>query len=1183
MSELPADLDTRTRQRRASDPSVSAWVSANAGAGKTTVLRNRVLRLLLSGSDPGRVLCLTFTKAAAAEMSNRVFAELARWVGLDDTALREAIRDISGEAPSPETVAEARRLFARAIETPGGLRVDTIHGFCARLLQSFPFEANVPARFTVLEEQQARELLLEAELFVLSKALSGEDEELSDALRRVGEHVSGRDFGAVAEMALGLPLWKADAALEPGFLPKLRRDLSQALDLGIGLTRHAVEAEIWSRAQAELAKRAIAAWRKSGTLDQRRAASLAALPAVPAERLAGYAALLFTEDAETRRPRPQRSLSSAAARKADAALEELLQAEALRVLCLIDRIDALETRDRTLALLALARAIRARFAKLKAERGALDFDDLIAATRRLLERASAAFVLYKLDAAIEHLLVDEAQDTNSEYWTILRALTSEFTAGRGARGGRLRTVFAVGDEKQSIYGFQGAEPKTFGTMRDKFAEDYGSLAPQAGRDLYHKVALNVSFRSTQDVLDAVDAVFAVDRHFEGLTSDGGPPQPHISTRRGEPGVVDIWPVVAGDETAAVDPFRPPRPGAPLMSAEVKLARRIAGEIRRWMAEGCDLGRGVHPGDVLILVRRRGKMFEAVIRALKRAGVPVAGADRLSLSTHIAVVYLVAAGRAALLPEDDLTLAALMKSPLIGLDDDDLMRVAPHRRNQAFAGEANTHSRGDEAPRRKDRSLRQALREAAPGDPRLAAADARLDAMRLAALSQSAFGFYARLLGPQGGRKALAARLGAEAGEASDEVLRLAGARERGGGASLAHFLDALQTSGADIKRDLSAARGEVRVMTVHGAKGLEAPIVILADACASSERAERFLSLRAADGGRIPVWVPRKELDCAATSQAREIEAAERAREDRRLLYVAMTRARDRLIVAGCPVKGKVPETSWHTMVSRALAAARPPRLVDLPARPGEEPIKRWRASADAKTPRRTADPSPAPAEAAPDWLYRAAAPEPVATPPIRPSSALDAADGGRLPDAPVDRDALQAGRFAHALIERLPGIPPDGRAAAAEMLADDASVGLTARRRRGIATKVLDLISHPSVAPLFSGLSHAEVSVAGTIELMDGSSCAVSGRFDRLAVTSDAVLIAEFKSHLPASGRARDRALMQLAIYRSLARDLYPGRPVRCYLIVLDGPDRLEPSDMELEAALNRFRGGKNPAISVE
>ncbi|MBV9568847.1 MAG: double-strand break repair helicase AddA, partial [Hyphomicrobiales bacterium] len=1012
MNTFRPDLDTRARQLAASDPEVSAWVSANAGAGKTTVLRNRVLRLLLAGVDPGRILCLTFTKAAAAEMSNRVFAELARWVSLDDEALGNAIVDISGETASAERLGEARRLFARAIETPGGLRVDTIHGFCTRLLQAFPFEANVPARFTVLEDEEARELMARAQLGVLSSAVSGDVPALAEALARVREHVSARDFGPLVEAALGLRIWKSDAAQEPEFLAQLRQDLSQALEIVPGSTLKDIEEELWSPPQAALAKRAFAAWCQGSKTDKERAAELASIQTLePAERLAAYEKLLLTRNGEEKVLRARKNQASIAALKADAEIEQVLQAEAERLLHLLDRLRAIETRERSLALISLAAAIRARFARLKSERAALDFDDLIAATRRLLTRVSSTFVLYKLDAAIEHLLVDEAQDTNSDYWAILRALASEFTAGSGARAGRRRTIFAVGDEKQSIYGFQGAEPKIFGEMRDLFAKDFRALSIEQNRELYRKIALNLSFRSTPDVLASVDAVFALEAHFEGLTADGGRPPDHVGIRRGEPGCVDLWPIIAKDETATVDPFVQPKLGALPASAEVKLARRIADELKRWIRQGCDLGRAVHPGDVLILVRRRGRMFEAVIRALKRAGVPVAGADRLSLSTHIAVEDLIAAGRAALLPEDDLTLAALLKSPLIGLDDDDLQRIAPQRNG----------------------SLRRALREAASGDPRLSQADQCLDAMRDAALSKSVFAFYAALLGPGHGRRALAARLGAEAAEASDEVLRLALAYERGGGTSLFSFLDALERSGADVKRDLSAARGEVRVMTVHGAKGLEAPIVLLADASGISPRAERLLSLPVYTHKQVPAWVPRIELDCAATLRARRQEATSRAREERRLLYVAMTRARDRLIVAGCPVNGKVPATSWYAMVRNALETKSPPGLIDLPAAPGGEPVKRWRLSTPSQVrPFKSAPQGSVPKSARPEWLDRVAPAEPIFRPPLRPSSVIDAADDRASGGFPAGRDGLLAGRFAHALLEHLPRIAPERRAAAA-------------------------------------------------------------------------------------------------------------------------------------------------------
>jgi ATP-dependent helicase/nuclease subunit A len=1139
MNVLPADLDTKRRQRRASDPKVSAWVSANAGAGKTTVLRNRVLRLLLEGVDPGRILCLTFTKAAAAEMSNRVFAELSRWVGLDDLALAGAIADIAGCEPSIDTLAQARRLFARAIETPGGLRIDTIHGFCTRLLQAFAFEANVPARFVVLEEAEAHELLARAQQDVLQDALSRRDDELFRALSRVGEDASGAGFTEVMQGVLDLKFWKSKAAREASFFASLPRRLSEALGIDASLTSEAIEADILDHAKGALGRRIAAALGKGGKEKQELARRFCAATD-SADCIASYQAMLLTGDGT-----PRAKMLTKAAAASDSSLAEAMRDEASWLIQKLDSRRAVETRERSFALLLIARATRRRFASLKAARGALDFDDLIGATGRLLSRASAAFVLYKLDAAIEHLLVDEAQDTNAEYWDILRALTAEFTAGHGARGGRTRTVFAVGDEKQSIFGFQGAEPRIFGEMREAFARDYAPLA-RDGETSFDKVVLNVSFRSTKDVLSAVDAVFAPPHHYEGLTADGTPPPAHVSTRLSEPGAVDLWSLETGDGVASTDPFQPPMIGSPLLSAQVKLARRIAETIRCWTREGCDLGRRVNPGDVLILVRRRGPAFEAVIRALKRAGVPVAGADRLSLSSHIAVDDLVAAGRAALLPDDDLTVASLLKSPVFGLSDKDLLSIAAKRRS----------------------SLRQALREAASTDPRLACANARLDELRRMGLALGPFGFFAKLLGPQGGREALAARLGDEAAEVSDEVLRLALKCERGPDPSLLSFLDLLQSSGGDIKRDLSAARGEVRVMTVHGSKGLEAPIVILADACSSPDKTERFLMLPSASDADLPVWVPRKTLDSAATMRARAAAEAEQAREDRRLLYVAMTRARDRLIIAGCePTKGQVPTSSWYRMAELALAST-PPGLSPLPAEGDPHPKRRWRVTNDQAAAAATKREQPTIVEE-PGWLRRSSPLEPLSKPPLRPSSALDAAEGAEPAQGEADADALLAGRFAHALLEHLPSVAPARRPKVAGNLTQLLGEGLPEPRRGDIIGKVLDLLGNPTLAPLFSAASRAEVEISGEVVLTDGQSHSVSGRVDRLALTSDAVLIADYKTGISAAGRARDQAVAQLAIYRRLASGIFPGRAIRALLVLLDQAQIVEPSNRELDEAL--------------
>ncbi|MDQ4136804.1 MAG: UvrD-helicase domain-containing protein, partial [Pseudomonadota bacterium] len=732
-------LDTIDRQRRASDPRASAWVSANAGAGKTKVLTDRVVRLLLAGAHPGRLLWLTFTKAAAANMAIRVFEVLGRWVMLDEAALEREIAELEGERPSKEKMKRARRLFARAVETPGGLKIETIHAFCERLLHLVPFEANVPARFAVLDEGQAAELVVEATAHVLAEAAAGDDAELAAALNAVSIEAAGDMLSAAIACAIKESACIADL----GGLPAALRKLRNALDLGDGETAAGIERAMiedglptaeWRRLADTLAR--------SHNKSDREAADafvLALASADPEQRLAHYRTIFFTKEGAPRK----RIVTQAV----DPIESERLHDEQRRLEGLDGKLRAVCAVERTAALFTLAGAITRKVEEQKARLGALDFDDLIDKTLSLLRRGDTEWVLYKLDRGIDHVLLDEAQDTNPAQWEILRLITAEFTAGLGARGGKVRTLFAVGDPKQSIYGFQGAEPREFEYSRRLWMERVG-----AAELAFADVRLTLSFRSAKAVLSAVDATFSVERHFRGLSfEDTVIGTVHESARPDAPGLVELWPTVQPEKEKEPDAWALPVDAPDPTSPPIAVAHQIARAVRIWTHEGDETGLVRRAGDILILVRKRGPAFEAVIRALKEAGVPVAGADRIDISEHIAVLDLVAAGRAALLPDDDLTLATALKSPLVGLTDDDLIRMAVGRSDGA--------------------SLAAALEEhAATGDEAARRARSALNTWRDLARRHGPFGFYATLLGPMRGRVQLVARLGSEAGDAIDEFL-----------------------------------------------------------------------------------------------------------------------------------------------------------------------------------------------------------------------------------------------------------------------------------------------------------------------------------------------------------------------------------------------------------------------------
>ncbi len=1125
------------RQQIASQPGISAWVSANAGSGKTKVLSDRVLRLLLEGVAPARILCLTFTKAAAANMAIRVFDRLGRWVTLDDAALAGELVALEGRAPDARRLQRARRLFARAVETPGGLKIDTIHAFCERLLHIAPFEAGVPARFSMLDDLESAALLDSAMAEVLARA--NRDPVLAEAFAAIDAGVTGDNRTRLLRGALAHRAVLRDEEV----LARALDDLRTALGISEGedeeelrraILEDGIPASDWPGIIATLQ-----ATGKSTDSKQAEFFIAASSAGDLSKRVASYRMIFFGD-------KGPRAGSRIVTQGAGEGLRNLLLDEQARLLALDKRLAALEAFTRTRALFTLARAVFARIEERKSRIGALDFDDLIEKTLDLLRSPAGPWVLYKLDRGVDHVLVDEAQDTNPEQWEILRRITEEFHAGAGQGGERPRTVFAVGDEKQSIYSFQGARPREFARSR----EHWKKLCAGGGYP-FEAVDLTVSFRSAPGVLAAVDSVFSVPDLFRGLAfDDGATGTVHQSVREKAPGLVELWPFEASSSEEEADPWTHPVDEPESGSPPVRLARRIAEAVKAWTTDGDALGRKWRPGDILILVRNRGPAFFATIRALKEAGIPVAGADRLDITDHIAVQDLVVAGRVALLPQDDLALATALKSPLVGLDDEDLIRIAVGRGE----GEA----------------LVDALsRHADAGDAAAARGREAVRAWRALAQRHGPFAFYATLLGPMEGRQRLVARLGAEAGDAIDAFLDEALNAEHPRTPSLPAFLSGFEGADREIKRDLEAEGQEVRVMTVHGAKGLEARVVVLVDRAYETPNSDALLDV----GLPLPLWSPSAKSDCALAAEARAARKALDDEESNRLLYVALTRAKDHLVVAHYTKKGakELPASCWSARVEAALRAGAY-GLVD-----GEQPygdVMLWRDPALTEPDEVEKAAEPAQAWPLPGWLTRRAAPEPEPAPPIRPSSALTAADqSAPARERPFDAGARLRGVLVHALIERLPAIAADRREAAARAFVGARAAGLTPEQREAVVRDGLAVIADPRLAPLFAAGALAEAPIAGEVAVgEEARPVPVTGQIDRLAIHDDTVLFADFKT---SARPPRDDAplpqgwITQMALYRELLAGIYPDTRLRAFMVWTAGPKVREIPDDDLRAAL--------------
>jgi ATP-dependent helicase/nuclease subunit A len=766
-------------------------------------------------------------------------------------------------------------------------------------------------------------------------------------------------------------------------------------------------------------------------------------------------------------------------------------------------------------------------------------------------------VHYKLDLGIDHVLIDEAQDTSPRQWEVIERLISEFAVGEGARGALQRTLFAVGDDKQSIFSFQGALPAAFAEKRRNFKRVY-----EAAGLRFLPIEFKYSFRSAPIVLEAVDRVFRLPEAFRGLADPV--PTVHEAVRRAAPGLVEIWPLIEATKAPAIEGWDAPFDATSETSPRVELARRIAKSVADWIARGVTVGDGerrhaARPGDFLILVRQRGPLFEAIIRALKNAGIAVAGADRLDLADHIAVMDLLALADALLLPDDDLALATVLKSPLFGLDEDELFALAHGRRG----------------------SLQAALKAQAATNPALAQAAARLDRLAQAARHETPFAFYARVLGPEGGRRKFLARLGAEAADALDEFLNIALDHERRETPSLQGFVAWLRSANAEIKRDMEIRRDEVRVMTVHGAKGLEAPIVFLADTttipAGPPQRQPRLLELPA--NGAPPatpaplVWAGRRD-EVARVDVARQLMSEAAENEHRRLLYVAMTRAADRLIVCGATGKQK-PPGCWYDLVHGALVEG----AAEEPADHGDGSVWRHRggplAEAMAVPPG-----GPGPAAERPSWLDQDAPPDGQPARGLKPSHAVAESAALHPQGGGIERlKAMARGEAMHRLLQALPAIAPERRAAAADRYLARFSRTFAWEERAGMIEQIRLVLEDPRFSDLFGPASRAEVPIVGRLAGAAGV-IPVSGQVDRLAVSAGGVLIADYKTNRPAPRRPEDvppAYVAQLALYRAVLARLYPDRPIRALLVWTDVPDLMEIAAESLDRALERIQIGSN------
>jgi ATP-dependent helicase/nuclease subunit A len=1101
--------DASIRQIAAADPTRNTWLSANAGSGKTRVLIDRVARLLLAGVQPQHILCLTYTKAAATEMQNRLFQRLGEWAMMAEDRLQRSLTELGETALPSDRLARARQLFARAIETPGGLRIQTIHSFCGSLMRRFPLEAGVSPGFREMDDRAGR--LMRAE--IVEELADGPD---SAVVRRLTEVQNAEDLTLLVEQI---------ARQRANFSPPLdRAEVWKLFGLTEDLTLGDILADVFFGDEALWMASVVKVLSEGSSTDAKAAKDLGRLDltrptsatlevledwllnkAGSKDPALHYAARIGAFPTKETRP-----LLGALLEPLNQLMTRVESARSLRI--------ALTAAEKSLALHDFAGVFLPEYERRKAAQGLLDFDDLILRAKSLLTDPSlAAWVLYRLDGGIDHILVDEAQDTSPEQWQLVEALAAELIAGEGSNS-RDRTLFVVGDKKQSIYSFQGADVAAFDRMRGHFGERLASGPGLAESVLEH------SFRSSPAILNVVDATFTPDQH----AALGGRPR-HLAFNDALSGRVDVWPILEKEGKREDGPWFEPVDAPDPEDPQFTLAHKIAKWIRDRVESGVQIPqvardggpteRPMSYGDVLILVQRRSPLFHEIIRACKALDLNIAGADRLKLGGELAVKDLAALLAFLDTPEDDLSLATVLRSPLCGWTEAELFRLAHPRKGYLW-----------EALR--DHSSRPETRDF-------------LDDMRRQADFLRPYDLIERVLHRHDGRRKLIGRLGTEAEDGIDELLSQALSYEAQEVPSLTGFLAWMETDDVEVKRQLDGEGDKIRVMTVHGAKGLEADVVILPETCDRTTQ-DRDQIYRVADGS--PVWKVGKEESPEVLAAERTERANRDAAERLRLLYVAMTRARSWLVVAGA---GKTTQPdAWHNLITAgAMATGNTTREADGTLR---HAFGTWPA------PMQQNRPMPSPA-ILPEWAHR---PAPETARPLQLLSPSDLGGAKALPGEP-NIDGNVRGTALHLLLERLPCVDPARWTLMAEALLPDADIrDLALAEARGI-------LDHPPLSELFGPGSLAEVGVTAPWQ-----GRTLAGSIDRLIIAPDRVQIVDYKSNALIPDRPEavpEGILRQLGAYAEMISQIYPDRRIDTAVLWSRGPTLMQIDPEIVSAALAR------------
>ena len=1100
-------MSATEKQKLASNPEHSVWVGASAGTGKTKILTDRVLRLLLSGVAPEKILCLTFTNAAAAEMSQRISKELSKWTIDNDKKLTKKIESLIGKKSDKTTLNIARKLFTKIIDDPETLKIQTIHSFCQYILKRFPLEAGVAPHFSIIDEKTANELISESWNRILSTSIKDEASEIKSAIESISVAIDDSSiFDTINELLRKRVRFEEIKRSHDknGDISALIENTYKILGANIEDSEKKLTEEFFtlSKQREKNLYYLVGAFVEKGGVNEKKYAAIISKFLESPENNSLVMAFL-TQKYEARQKLPTKAVA-----KFFSEAEEIIRFEIDNALKYMDKMKSLSTAQLTGALFHITDAILQLYKENKDYYSYLDYEDLINKTLNLLNDSEIApWIMYKLDGGIEHILIDEAQDTSAEQWSIINAVSSEFFSGSGVNE-KKRTIFVVGDDKQSIFSFQGADPKLFNEM-NKFFDNIIQNAEQS----FHNITLDKSFRSTEPILKIVDKIFSNESYKNAITTNLGQIE-HIAHRNGHAGLVEVWQPITIDKNSQANETSWEAPTQMRIAEDNQklLADKIAKTISKWTREKRILksqNRPITAGDIIILLRKRDKFVDKLIRALEKENVNVAGIDRLVLTEHIAIEDLISLGNFLLLPDDDLNFACLLKSPICSFSEEKLFEIAYNRGKKTLW-----------------QSLQQKRYESEIFNN---SCELLYDLLKITDF-KTPFEIYSYLLETLEFRKKFIARMGQEVNDPIDEFLNLAMSFEQTHIAVMQNFLSWIKSGKTEIKRDMEQGKDEIRIMTVHGSKGLQAPIVFICDNCSSIPNLNKqkilwhdnyiFWKKNAENRNELCEEIYQKSNDAAYD-------------EYLRLLYVALTRPEDELYVTGW--KGNNPtKESWLDIVSDNIR-----QIDDVLEMEGgtlrmesaqEAPVKESDiiadiAQDDVKLPR---------------FMHETLSKQPQ----IYNQSASGGA-GYRANHSPLSQDKQHShGNIIHKILQHITSIKSQERLKFLSDIIEHDYSQLEENIRQQIFEEVFALINAPDLEFIFNA-KNARSELSATAIFNNEK---YNVQIDRIIIEDNRILIIDYKTNrqVPKNKSQIDKSYInQLQIYKNIVSKIYPDKIV--------------------------------------